>query len=140
MGKPRAGPAELEGSVSDALLRFAVLRHEGIDQPHFDFLFETAPGSMLQTWRLNAWPIMEAQEAQRIRDHRPAFLTYQGSLTGDRGHVVRVDEGTCLADVSARRVVVDLSPSGQRLAFEAQPEGETWLVRVEERPNTSPGA
>jgi hypothetical protein len=95
---------------------------------------------MLQTWRLESWPVREVQEVQRIRDHRPAFLTFQGTLTGDRGHVMRVDEGTCVAETSSRRVVVDLSPSGQRLVFEAQPGGDTWFVRLEERPKTPLGA
>src|SRR5688500_20247287 len=76
-----------------APLRFAVLRHDGIEGPHVDFLYETAPGSMLQTWRLPTWPIHVVEEATRIRDHRPAFLTYQGQLTGDRGTVLRIDEG-----------------------------------------------
>ncbi|MGB7160082.1 MAG: hypothetical protein WBD40_18590 [Tepidisphaeraceae bacterium] len=119
-------------TADDKPLRFAVLRHEGIDEPHFDFLFETSPGSMLKTWRLKAWPVMEAQEAQPIRDHRPAFLTYQGTLSGDRGHVMRVDEGTCVAQTLARRVVVDLFPSGQRIVFD-QPVDDTWFARVEGR-------
>src|SRR5688572_20105559 len=96
-------------------LRYAVLRHEGIDAPHVDFLYETAPGSMLQTWRLPTWPIREVEEATRIRDHRPAFLTYQGQLTGDRGNVIRIDDGTCTIEASARRVVVRLVPLSQAL-------------------------
>jgi hypothetical protein len=118
--------------MSDVPLRYAVLRHEGVDAPHFDFLFETAPNSMLQTWRLTEWPIRDVQEATRIRDHRPAFLTYQGTLTGGRGQVVRVDEGTCISEVGARRVTTELRPSGQRLLFEQQAGSETWFVRVME--------
>jgi hypothetical protein len=110
-----------------APLRFAVLRHEGIDAPHVDFLYETAPGSMLQTWRLLAWPIHEVEEAIRIRDHRPAFLTYQGQLTGDRGNVLRVDEGTCTVESGARRIVVRLF--SKTLQFEQDTGGDTWHVR-----------
>jgi hypothetical protein len=113
-----------------APLRYAVLRHDGVDAPHVDFLFETAPGSMLQTWRLPTWPINDVEEATRIRDHRPGFLTYQGQLTGDRGNVVRIDEGTCLVESTARRLVVRLSPSNQALLFERDPGGDTWHVRV----------
>jgi hypothetical protein len=111
-------------------LRYVVLRHEGVDQPHFDLLFETFPGSMLKTWRLESWPVREVQEAQPIRDHRPAFLTYQGTLTGDRGHVMRVDEGTCTAEIAPRRVVVRLSPSNEQLLFEQDAGADTWHVRV----------
>jgi hypothetical protein len=113
-----------------APLRFAVLRHEGIEAPHVDFLFETSPGSMLQTWRLPTWPIIEVEEATRIRDHRPAFLTYQGQLTGDRGSVMRIDEGTCTFESSAQRLVVRLSPSSQALLFEQDAGADTWHVRA----------
>jgi hypothetical protein len=115
--------------MTDVPLRYAVLRHEGIDAPHVDFLFEASPGSMLQTWRLPTWPITDAQEATRIRDHRPAFLTYQGQLTGDRGHVLRIDEGTCTFESSARQLVVHLMPSNQRLRFEQDAGADTWHVR-----------
>ncbi len=110
-------------------LRYAVLRHEGIDAPHVDFLFEVAPGSMLQTWRLPTWPITDAQEATRIRDHRPAFLTFQGPLTADRGNVMRIDEGTCIVESSPRGMLVHLSPSDQRLHFEQDAGADTWHVR-----------
>jgi hypothetical protein len=119
-------------STSSPALRYAVLRHEGIDAPHVDFLFETAPGSMLQTWRLPMWPLAGVEEATRIRDHRPAFLTYQGQLTGDRGHVLRIDEGTCTFEASSRRVIVRLMPGQQRLVFDQDPGAETWHVRVEQ--------
>ena len=119
-------------SQPNSPLRYAVLRHEGVDHPHFDLLFETAAGSMLKTWRLQTWPIRDVQEAQPIRDHRPAFLSYQGELTGDRGRVLRVDEGTCVPTASARVVVVELRPSGQRLRFEQQAGSEAWFVRSEE--------
>jgi hypothetical protein len=116
--------------MNETRLRYAVLRHEGVDQPHFDLLFETSPGSMLQTWRLPAWPLVQVEEATRIRDHRPAFLAYQGQLTGDRGHVMRVDEGTCTLDAAAqRRLVVHLWPSDQRLLFEQDAGADTWHVR-----------
>lgn len=111
-------------------LNYAVLRHDGIDAPHVDFLFETAPGSMLQTWRLPTWPIIDVEEATRIRDHRPAFLTYQGQLSGDRGNVMRIDEGTCTFESSARQLVVRLSPSNQQLRFEQDAGADSWHVRV----------
>jgi hypothetical protein len=114
--------------MTDAPLRFAVLRHDGIDTPHVDFLYETSPGSMLQTWRLPTWPIRDVEEATRIRDHRPAFLTYQGQLTGDRGDVLRIDEGTCTVEPGARRIVVRLS-ANQTLSFEQDTGSDTWHVR-----------
>lgn len=109
--------------------RYAVLRHEGIDAPHVDFLFETAPGSMLQAWRLPTWPITQPEQATRIRDHRPAFLTYQGTLSADRGHVLRIDEGDCTFESFPRRLLVHLLPSNQRLLFEQDAGADTWHVR-----------
>ena len=119
----------MSNEMSPPPLRYAVLRHEGVDRPHFDFLFETSPGSMLKTWRLESWPVHDVQEAQPIRDHRPAFLTYQGTLTDDRGHVIRVDEGTCASEIAPRRVVVRLSPSNEQLLFEQDAGADTWHVR-----------
>jgi hypothetical protein len=39
--------------------------------------------------------------------HRPAYLTYEGEVSGGRGRVRRVDEGTCelLADDPGRVVL-----------------------------------
>ena len=127
-------------SAETPLLRYVVLRHAGVEQPHFDLLFETSPGSILKTWRLESWPVREVQEAQPIRDHRPAFLTYQGALTGDRGTVLRVDEGTCHVEVSGTRLVARLYPSEQQLRFEQQPGSQTWFVRLEEDPKPPLGA
>ena len=36
-------------------LRYAILHHTGIPSPHFDLMFETAPGSDLATWRVERW-------------------------------------------------------------------------------------
>src|SRR5438270_849624 len=38
-------------------LRYVVLRHDGIDDPHFDLTFETSSGPALATWRSPQWPI-----------------------------------------------------------------------------------
>ena len=73
-------------------LRCVVLRHEGVEEPHYDVLFEISPGSPLATWRASRWPIAPGDHAVRAADHRPAYLTYEGPISGDRGHVRRVFE------------------------------------------------
>jgi hypothetical protein len=78
-------------------LRYVVLRHEGVDEPHFDLMFETAPGSDLATWRSPVWPLTEATPVTQLRDHRRAYLDYEGLVAGERGNVYRIAEGTCLA-------------------------------------------
>jgi hypothetical protein len=119
------------------MLRYVVLRHEGVAEPHFDVLFETEPGSMLQTWRLTQWPPGDsAQPAQKIRDHRRAFLDYQGDLTGGRGNVIRVDEGTCTFEREHDRLVIHLPH--QRLVFQrnrASADDKAWHVWSEPAAN-----
>jgi hypothetical protein len=79
-------------------LRYVVLRHEGIPNPHFDLMFETLPGSVLATWRSPIWPIDTDTPVTRLTDHRREYLDFEGALTGDRGHVQRVTTGFCRLD------------------------------------------
>ena len=75
-------------------LRYVVLRHEGVDPPHFDLMFETSPGSMLSTWRSPEWPLKLGSLIQHLADHRPMYLSYEGELSNHRGWVRRVAAGT----------------------------------------------
>ncbi len=79
-------------------LRFVILRHEGVPDPHFDLMFETAPGSPLTTWRSPAWPIDRPTPLVRLGEHRRAYLDYEGPISRDRGFVRRVEAGTCRID------------------------------------------
>ena len=74
-------------------LRFVVLRHEGVPEPHFDLMFETAPGSLLATWRAAEWPLRNGTPLERLPDHRRAYLDYEGPVSQNRGHVKRVAAG-----------------------------------------------
>lgn len=76
-------------------LRCAVLRHEGVASPHFDVLFETSPGAALATWRAERWPPEAGDYVEGAPDHRPAYLTYEGPISGGRGEVRRVFADTC---------------------------------------------
>ena len=76
-------------------LRFVVLRHEGVPQPHFDLMIETMPGGPLMTWRSLSWPILAETNLTRLGEHRRDYLEFEGPLSGDRGHVRRVAQGTC---------------------------------------------
>ncbi len=75
-------------------LRYVILRHEGIDDPHFDLMFETAPGSELETWRVTEWPAHDGTAIAYLKPHRRAYLDYEGPLSGNRGHVRRIHVGT----------------------------------------------
>lgn len=76
-----------------AALRYVVLRHEGIPDPHFDLMFETSPGSKLATWRSPAWPITPETPLIPLPDHRRDYLTYEGAVSQGRGSVRRVAQG-----------------------------------------------
>jgi len=94
-------------------LRYAVLWHQDIDEPHYDLMFETAPGSGLATWRSSLWPITSPTPLQKLRDHRPAFLNYQGQLSADRGSVTQIAAGTCQIEID---------------------EQSRWTIRVDSMP------
>jgi len=121
-------------------LRYVVLRHEGIPDAHFDLMFETEPGSMLQTWRLTDWPVRSVEPATRIRDHRRAFLDFQGDLTGGRGMVIRIDEGTCTLHQANGRVELKLASPPRRIVLEREPGPieERWNIRSEMIATTPP--
>ncbi|MGE5609047.1 MAG: hypothetical protein ACM359_07320, partial [Bacillota bacterium] len=71
----------------------AILRHEGIPEPHYDLLFETAPGSPLAAWRSPTWPVEPDTDLTPLPDHRPAYLEYEGPVSRNRGTVKRVAAG-----------------------------------------------
>jgi hypothetical protein len=80
-------------------LRYVILHHQNVDEPHFDLMFETGPGSMLATWRSETWPIDTAGEVTRLRDHRRLYLDYEGPISDQRGEVQRVTDGNCEVEV-----------------------------------------
>jgi hypothetical protein len=85
-------------------LRYVVLRHADIAEPHFDLMFETLPGSMLATWRSDHWPIETPLAVTRLRDHRRLYLDYEGDLFANRGSVQRVAEGECEVEVGENSI------------------------------------
>lgn len=80
-------------------LQYVILWHDGIPAPHFDVMFETFPGSDLSTWRSPAWPIGALTPLTRLKDHRRAYLKFEGPLTNHRGRVQQVAAGACRVEV-----------------------------------------
>ena len=72
---------------------FVVLEHD-YPELHWDFMLEHE--GILKTWRLEQFPPFAGQKvtAQAIADHRLFYLNYEGPVSGNRGQVVRRDEGT----------------------------------------------
>ncbi|HET6247041.1 MAG TPA: hypothetical protein VFE47_05020 [Tepidisphaeraceae bacterium] len=85
-------------------LRYAILHHSDIDEPHYDLLFETLPGSQLTTWRSPVWPIEGRAQLTRLKDHRRLYLDYEGDLPGHRGRVHRYAHGECEIEIGENAV------------------------------------
>lgn len=113
-------------SIDHGLRNFAVLHHSGVDEPHYDFMFDTSDQSNLITFRVKQWPILENQFATKLRDHRRAYLTLQGEIPGGRGTILRVDEG---------KLHVMQNGSGWVLKHE---DGRAWIA-LEPDSEPSPG-
>lgn len=89
--------------------RYVILKHETSSGLHFDFMLET--GNVLKTWSLPQAPEPGLEmDAQALGDHRLAYLDYEGPLSGNRGFVVRWDQGTYqLEQQSESELIVRLS-------------------------------
>jgi hypothetical protein len=103
------------------LLRYVILHHGDIPEPHFDLMFETLPGSDLATFRSPVWPIEAPTPVTRLRDHRRFFLQYEGVLSEQRGMVQRVAEGECRIDIGEGdifkvAIINGASPTNLRLS------------------------
>lgn len=112
------------------MLRYVILEH---DHPrrHWDFMLEAGP--VLRTWRLSAPPEASQVAAEASFDHRPAYLDYEGPISGGRGRVSRWDSGifSWLVD-NPEEVTVALD--GRRLRgiarLQFQPSG-AWTLTFE---------
>lgn len=89
--------------------RYVVLEHEvRPGEVHYDLCLED--GDVLITFQLDAPPsATESVAGRRSFDHRPRYLTYEGEISGGRGHVRAWDRG--LAEDLAGE------PRGERYAF-----------------------
>ena len=111
-------------------LRYVVLRHEDIPEPHFDLMFETTPGSDLATWRSDRWPIDAPTPLVKLADHRPAYLEYEGPISGNRGSVRRVAAGWYHPHECSRtswRLSVGRAAGPVQLLIES--DGVRWLAK-----------
>ncbi len=87
--------------------RYVVLRHEGIADPHFDFMCERGTGALL-TLRFGTWPPRDPNHFEQLCDHRREYLEYEGAVSNNRGFVVRVAEGRCTVESQSDCTVVQL--------------------------------
>jgi hypothetical protein len=128
--------------------RYVILRHElppaSGRASHWDVMLEDRAESgeiVLKTWAIERSPDDGAtQPATLLPDHRAAYLTYEGPVSGGRGEVSRWDEGTFSGATSGesldlRADVIEVMIAGRRLcgriAFRRRREDE--LERFEYR-------
>src|SRR5205814_1240580 len=118
-------------------LRYVILWHHDIADPHYDLMFETLPRSDLATWRSPTWPIESAVEVERLKDHRRFYLEYEGDLSDRRGRVDRVGGGSCDVHIGEGGLwTINILTGGTPGRFTIrQIAGEQWIVE----PTASPG-
>lgn len=111
--------------------RFAILHHRLVDGEHWDLMLEY--DDVLLTWQLAREPTGSRTlpiPARRIQDHRKAYLEYEGPVSGDRGFVRRVDQGSVrISHLTPRRCRFDLA--GERLSGRfviSSDDGESWVL------------
>jgi hypothetical protein len=115
-------------------LRYAILWHHDVDEPHYDLMFETFPRSDLATWRSPVWPIDAATEMTRLKDHRRFYLDYEGELSDRRGRVDRIAGGLCEVQVGENAVwTVRLISGAPAVTLTLrQIDAERWLADLAE--------
>ncbi len=110
--------------------RFVILHHRQDPGEHWDLMLES--GEVLLTWQLLKDPTGDRPfpiPARRIGDHRRAYLTYEGPLSGNRGTVRRVDHGT-FEFVEAEENGYLLRLVGSQLCgrFQLRRDGGAWSL------------
>ncbi len=82
--------------------RYVILLHVGHGTDHYDLML--ADGDALATWQMTDDPaglsVGQSFPATKLADHRSEYLTYEGLVSGGRGRVSRVAEGSY--DVTSR--------------------------------------
>jgi hypothetical protein len=116
--------------------RYVVLQHlmppSSGRESHYDLMLER--DGMLLTWAITELPQAGLRTAaKRLPDHRPAYLDYEGPVSGDRGEVRRVAAGEYRCRVvREERLLVELSGRDDLLLADLQQmEGDQWSVRFQ---------
>ena len=112
--------------------RFVILHHRVDDGEHWDLMLEH--DAVLWTWQL----LREPEDitclpipANRIGDHRPAYLDYVGPVSRNRGYVTRADcGGWTLVEETPDGLLFDLEGVRFSGRFELRRRGEDWEFRA----------
>lgn len=110
----------------EAALRYVVLRHEGIEEPHFDLMIEAEPGGVLNTWRCDRWPLNGLIPFKRLPPHRRKYLEFEGTLSDNRGFVRKVESGLCSVTIEGECVWTVSFSSTTKPVKLVQVNSEIW--------------
>ena len=92
---------------------FVIQRHTGAGAEHYDLMIERS--GALATWQLPEPPSMgRTVRARRLPDHRLAYLTYEGPVSGGRGEV-RIHDSGSYSEISWDEKRVELRITGGKL-------------------------
>jgi hypothetical protein len=117
--------------------RAVLIRHELPDGSfHYDWMIQRpgGPDRPLMAFRVGDridGGVAPEFLAQRLADHRPAYLDYEGAVPGDRGRVLRLAAGTmAIIAETPERVVVEGRLGSASGRFEGSPvDGTAWRFR-----------
>lgn len=125
-------------------LHTAILEHTTPTGVHHDWLIEDprlpnpkAPDARLWTARIapppEDWAKLKRFDLTVIPPHRRHYLTYQGPVSGDRGHVKRLARGTCFVSLwSEQRIVLTMQTESMKIEMELiRQSGDHWLAVAE---------
>jgi len=115
--------------------QFVILRHtmpKGSERPsHFDLMLELE-GALL-TWALDELPTKNMpQPARELPPHRLAYLTYEGPISNNRGHVVKIAKGSIewlVRDSAYLELEIDGGQWFGRIVLQ-RIGGEQWTVTL----------
>ncbi|MGE0711554.1 MAG: DNA polymerase ligase N-terminal domain-containing protein [Planctomycetota bacterium] len=111
---------------------FVVLEHTlAPGDVHYDLML--AAGEALVTFQLEAPPGPGEVRGRRSFDHRPRYLSYEGPVSGDRGHVRAWDRGQATdLEGEPRAALYRLRLEGERLRGEwtLREAGEAVLLQA----------
>ncbi len=115
--------------------KFVILHHVLPDGEHWDLMLER--DEALLTWQLPREPVDESSlpiRAEKLGDHRKAYLDYEGPVSGGRGSVRRVDAGTFEFEV-ATPDGYEIRLGGRRLIgrFRIAAVDDRWVLTRAER-------
>ena len=116
--------------MAEPIKQFVLLHHRLPDSRHWDLMLDLGPA--LATWQLLDDPCQsDAVRARPLGDHRRVYLDYEGPISGDRGHVTRLDRGE-YHSLDRRDTYWQFHLSGTllrgRYELSADPQGD-WLLR-----------